>query len=96
MFTSVKPELMGSKVILLFWVDYLHLMHSMGFKYSYGRCSNVKTFHIGITYFEAEDMSKVKMVQEGKELTLSFIRYRCRPATELKFLSDSVKLQAKL
>jgi hypothetical protein len=87
---------MGSKVMLLFWIDMNHYLNSKGFRLSYGRCSNPKTHYLLTTHFGAEFMSKTKMVHEDKELTLTFVRYPLRPMNEHQGLSDKFKVQAKL
>jgi hypothetical protein len=73
---------MGSKVMLLFWIDMTHYLNSKGIRLAYARCSNPKTHYLLTTHFGAELMSKTKMVYEDKELALTFIRYPLKSLNE--------------
>jgi hypothetical protein len=96
MFTAIKPELMGQKAIVLFWMDINHFLNSKGFNILYGRMSNVKSFQIAVTYLGAEEIGRVKMVQAGNELTLAFIRFTLKSMADYQALSGKLKVQPKL
>jgi hypothetical protein len=75
MFSTIRSDLMGSKLVMLFWIDLGNFLYSQGFRISYGRCSSVKSFHLMTAYLGAEELTRVKMHEGGKELTLTFLRY---------------------
>ena len=74
MFAALRSNLMGSGLVMLFWFDYAHYLHSHGFKFIYGRASNIKTFHL-LTTYGGDYLTKVKVMENDKQLTLSFVRF---------------------
>jgi hypothetical protein len=87
---------MGSKLVVLFWIDIYHYLNSKGVRCSYARCSNMKTHNLLINQLGGEAMSKIMMVHEDKEMPLTFVRYAFRSLDELRDLSGRLKNLAKL
>ena len=43
-FTTLRKDLLGSGVIMLFWLDCSHHLNAQGIDWLYTRCSNYKTY----------------------------------------------------
>jgi len=65
MFVSLDPKLMGSGVIMCFWFDISHYLHSQGFRIMYARLSSIKSFKL-LTSNGAESKGVMKVVEDGK------------------------------
>lgn len=71
---------MGKNLPLLFWMDGSHYLHQLGFRRFYARSSNVKSYAL-LTKNGAEMTTKVKALENGKVLTLSFVKWEFAPIT---------------
>lgn len=74
MFGTIKATISGSGRAALFWLDMSHYLHSQGFRFLYGRCSNIKSFSL-LTDNRGYKLAKIKVMENDKILTLSFIRF---------------------
>lgn len=95
MFGAVRSDLMGSGLTMLFWFDIGHYLHSQGFRFMYGRSSNIKSFHL-LTTYGGDALSKIKVVENGKVLTLSFFRFPMDPLQYIRHNVNKFMQKSKL
>jgi hypothetical protein len=81
MFGGLKKELMGGKLSVNFYLDINHYLHNLGFRVLYGRVSS--TIALGlILRYAGEMIAKVKGIENGKKITLSFVKWAIRPFSD--------------
>ena len=95
MFAAIHSKVQGNRVVMLLWLDALHFTYSIGFRTFYGRVSHIKSFHL-ITTNEGYMTAKKKVMKEGKELTLSFVRWPIVPTHYQEYILRKYKIKASL
>lgn len=61
MFGTISSEFTGAGVAILFWLDYGHYLHTQGYRFMYGRTSNIKSFQL-MTKNGGEKLTKIKVM----------------------------------
>lgn len=65
---------MGIGFVGFLWHDGCHYLQNLGFKVLYGRASNIKS-KVLIVKVGGEMISKLSSHENGKKITLSFVKY---------------------
>ena len=80
---------------MLFWFDSTHLMHSLGFRFLYGRVSSSKSF-ANVARYGSDIIAKTEGVENGQKMEFWWIRWWLRPISVLQHYVDKFKERAKM
>lgn len=78
MFAAISPKMISGGLSENFWMDGAHYLHSQGFRVSYTRSSNVRSYGLMIKCGGVMT-SRVKIVKNEHTLTLSFLKNPLTP-----------------
>lgn len=94
-FTAIKPEYAGSGVLMLFWFDCTHYMHSIGFRFIYSRASSPKSF-AHLARYGADLIGETEGIENGKPVKFWWTRWWLRPISVLQHHVDKFIEKAKM
>ena len=63
---------------MLFWLDEYHYLNSKGFRFMYGRISNMKSDSL-LMKIGGKRVAKLSIPINGEEVTLGFVRFPLKP-----------------
>ena len=95
MFSALRADLIGKGVIMLCWLDLSHYFHSQGFRVMYGRTSHIKSYHL-LSTNGGYRPTKIKAKENGKDITLGFIRWPLNPIYYNGYIAEKYIKKAKL
>jgi hypothetical protein len=94
-FTAIKPEYAGSGVLMLFWFDATHHLHSLGFRFVYSRASSPRSY-ANFSRYGSDLVAKTSGVENGKPVNFWWMRWWLRPLNVLQHHVDKFKERARL
>ena len=80
---------------MLFWFDFSHYLHTIGFRFMYCRVTSVKGCTNFVNY-GGEVIAKMEGVENETKLQFYWIRWSLRPLHVVRHLTDKVKERARL
>ena len=95
MFSTLRPDLIGKGAVMLFWLDFGHYLNSQGFRVMYGRLSNIKSYHL-FSISGGDRPTKIKTEENGKSISLGFIRWPLNPFFYNNHIAEQYKKKAHL
>lgn len=78
MFAAIKPSMISGGLSEYFWMDGAHYLYSQGFRVSYTRSSNVRSYGLMIKCGGVMT-ARVKVPKNNHTLTLSFLKNPLTP-----------------
>jgi len=94
-FTTMKKEYLGTGIVMLFWFDFSHYLHSLGFRFIYCRASSPKS-QTNLARYGADDMAYIEGIEDGKKMRFWWMRWGLRPISVIGHLVDKFKIRAKM